>query len=72
MSLTQILDELPKLSFAERWELVDRAMELGDSALSVEEEALLNERMDDFEKSPGSGLALDELKPRLAQHIGKE
>ena len=39
MSLTEILEEIPKLSFAERQELVRRAIELEDEEITPEEKA---------------------------------
>ena len=51
MSLTEILAEIPKLSFAERQELVRRAIEVEDHDLTVEERAVLDERLEDFRRN---------------------
>jgi hypothetical protein len=72
MSLTEILAEIPKLSFAERQELVRRAIEVEDDELAPEEKAILAERLEDFRRDPNSGIpakqlktsVLDRLKPR--------
>ena len=72
MSLTEILAEIPKLSFAERQELVRRAIEVEDDELTPEEKAILAERLEDFRRDPNSGIpaehlktsVLDRLKPR--------
>ena len=48
MSLTEILAEIPKLSFAERQELVRHAIEVEEQDLTPEEKAILDERLDDF------------------------
>lgn len=48
MSLTEILAEIPKLSFAERQELVRHAIEVEDHDLTAEEKAILDKRLEDF------------------------
>ena len=55
MSLTEILAEIPKLSFAERQELVRRAIEVEDGELTTEEKVILAERLEDFRRNPNSG-----------------
>ena len=55
MSFAEILDEIPRLSFAERQELVRRAIALDDSELTAEENALLDARMEDFRRNPDAG-----------------
>jgi hypothetical protein len=55
MSLIEILAEIPKLSFAERQELVRRAIEVEDDELAPEEKAILAERLEDFRRNPNSG-----------------
>ena len=52
MSLTEILAEIPKLSFAERQELVRRAIEVEEHDLTAEEKAILDERLEDFRQNP--------------------
>jgi hypothetical protein len=56
MSLTEILAEIPKLSFAEREQVVRRAIEVEDHDLTPEEKQILNERLADFQKNPNAGL----------------
>jgi hypothetical protein len=69
MSLTEILEEIPKLSFAERQELVRCAIEVEDGELTAEEKAILAERIEDFRLHPNSGTPAEQLKgevlPRL-------
>jgi hypothetical protein len=48
MSFAEILDEIPRLSFAERQELVRRAVALNDSEMTAEENTLLDARTEDF------------------------
>ena len=52
MSLTEILAEIPKLSFAERQELVRHAIEVEEHDLTVEEKTILNRRLEDFRRNP--------------------
>lgn len=60
MSFAEILDEIPRLSFAERQKLVRRAIALDDSELTAEENALLDARMEDFRCNPDSGIPPEE------------
>lgn len=55
MSLTEILAEIPKLSFAERQQLIRRTIEFEDDELIPEEKALLDQRLKDFRRNPESG-----------------
>ena len=69
MSLTEILAEIPKLSFAERQELVRRAIEVEDHDLTSEEKAILNERLEDFRRNPNSGTPAEQLKGEVLQRL---
>jgi putative addiction module component (TIGR02574 family) len=62
VSLTEILAEIPKLSFAERQELVRRAIEVEDQDLTAEEKTILNQRLADFRLNPDSGIPAEQLK----------
>jgi putative addiction module component (TIGR02574 family) len=67
MSLTEILAEIPKLSFAERQELVRRAIAVEDEELTPEEKAILDERLKDFRRNPNSGITAEELKGEVSR-----
>jgi putative addiction module component (TIGR02574 family) len=69
MSLTEILAEIPKLSFAERQELVRRAIEIEDQGLTPEEKAILDERLEDFHGNPDSGIPTEQLKTTVLQRL---
>jgi len=69
MSLTEILAEIPKLSFAERQEIIRRTIEVEDAELTAEEKALLGERLDDFRRNPISGVAADQLKSEVSRRL---
>ena len=69
MSLTEILAEIPKLSFAERQELISRALSVEDEELTPEENAILDERLADFRRNPESGVPAEELKPSVLSRI---
>ena len=67
MSLTEILAEIPKLSFAERQELVRRAIELEDGDLSPAEKVVLDERLEDFRRNSNSGVSANQLKGEVSR-----
>jgi len=69
MSLTEILAEIPKLSFAERQELVRRAIEVEEHDLTAEEKAILDERLEDFRQNPNSGIAAKQLKGEVSRRL---
>jgi len=69
MSLTEILAEIPKLSFAERQELVRRAIEVEDHDLTTEERAILDERLTDFRVNPSSGIPAEQLKDEVLRRL---
>ena len=69
MSLNEILAEIPKLSFAERQELVRRAIAIEDDELTPEENAILDQRLADFQRSPRSGVAANELKSSVLKRL---
>ena len=48
--------KFPRLSVAERQELVRRAIALDDSELTAEENALPDARMEDFRRNPDAGI----------------
>ncbi len=69
MNLTEILAEIPKLSFAERQELVRRAISVEDDDLTPEENAILDQRLEDFQRNPTSGVAAEDLKGAVLKRI---
>jgi putative addiction module component (TIGR02574 family) len=69
VSLTEILAEIPKLSFAERQELVRRAIEVEDQDLTAEEKTILDQRLADFRRTPDSGIPADQLKDEVLRRL---
>jgi putative addiction module component (TIGR02574 family) len=69
MSLTEILAEIPKLSFAERQELVRHAIAVEDHDLTTEEKAVLDERLEDFRRNPNSGISAEQLKGEVSRRL---
>ncbi len=69
MSLTEILAAIPQLSFAERQQLVRRAIEVEDEELPPEEQAILDQRLKDFRPEETSGINADELKESVMQRL---
>ena len=69
MSLNEILAEIPKLSFAERQELVRRAIEVEDDELSADERLILEKRLEDFRRDPNSGIPAEQLKDEVSRQL---
>jgi putative addiction module component (TIGR02574 family) len=69
MSLTEILAAIPKLSFAERQELVRRAIEVEDDELTADEKLILKKRLEDFRRDPNSGIPAEQLKSEVLQRL---
>jgi putative addiction module component (TIGR02574 family) len=69
MSFAEILAEIPKLSFAERQELVRHAIETDDVELTRQEHAILDARMDDFRENPEGGIPLEQLKDAIRERL---
>jgi putative addiction module component (TIGR02574 family) len=69
MSLTEILAEIPKLSFAERQELVCRAIAIEDEEITSEEKAILDDRLEDFRRDPNSGIPAEQLKTSVLDRL---
>ncbi len=69
MSLTEILAEIPKLSFAQRQEIIRRTLEVEDGDLTAEEKAILDERLDDFRRKPNSGIPAEQLREEVSRRL---
>jgi hypothetical protein len=69
MSLTEILAAIPQLSFAERQQLVRRAIEVEDEELTPAEQAILDQRLKDFRPEGESEINADELKESVMQRL---
>ena len=69
MSLTEILAEIPKLSFTERQELVRCAIEFEDQELTAEEKLILEKRLEHFRRNPNSGTPAEQLKSEVLQRL---
>lgn len=69
MSLTEILAAIPKLSFAERQQLIRRTIELEDDELTTEEKAILDQRLEDFRRNPKAGTPAEQLKGEVLQRL---
>lgn len=71
MSFTEVLQELPALSFEQRQLLVRRALELDDPPLQETDEALVESRLAALRENPTSALSLEEIKSRLRSRYSK-
>jgi len=65
MTITQILDQLPRFTFEERQLLIRRAIELDDPPLSEADELLIQARLADHHANPDSSMPLEDVKARL-------
>jgi putative addiction module component (TIGR02574 family) len=72
MSFAEILDEIPNLSFAQRQELVRRALAPDEKGLTPDEDALLDARMEDFRRDPEAGIPLEQLRQRIAGRLSRQ
>jgi hypothetical protein len=59
MSLAEIIAELPRLSDEERWQVIERAMELED--FSEYELKLIDARIAEHNQDPGSSIPMEEM-----------
>ena len=71
MSFTEVLQELPALSFEQRQLIIRRAMELDDPPLSDADESLVESRLAALKDAPASVITLDEMKTRLRSRFTK-
>jgi hypothetical protein len=68
MSLNEIMEAIPRLSFAERQQLVRRAIE-ADEELTAREKAVLDKRLESFQPNPDDGLPGESLKRTVRQRL---
>ena len=68
VSLNEILEAIPKLSFAERQQLVRRAIEADDD-LTPREEAVLEARLKNFRADPRDGVSAESLKSVVRERL---
>jgi len=71
MSFAEILEEIPNLSFAQRQELVRRAIALDEDDLTPEENEMLDARMEDFRRNPESGVPLEQLREHISGRLSR-
>ena len=78
MSKTEILEELPKLTSEERYEIRLKLAELDgdrwlddDDPLTDEQKALLETRLADIEQHPESSITWEEAKERIEARFAK-
>ena len=69
MSLSEVLEALPTLTFEERQILMRRMIELEDPPLSEADEALVESRLAAHREDPTSSLLLETLKERLRSRM---
>jgi hypothetical protein len=65
MSFIEVIEELPRMTTAERQQLIRKALELDDAPLSPGDEALVESRLAGHRADPDSSVPLNEMKKRL-------
>jgi putative addiction module component (TIGR02574 family) len=65
MSATEIINELPRLTEAERRSVLDKLLELEDLPLSEADLALVESRLAAHRANPESSVSLEEFKRRV-------
>lgn len=77
MTKLEILEELPKLSPEDRFEIRLKIAELeddewldGDDPLTPEQKAMLDKRIEDYEQNPDSAIPWDVVKSRILRRLG--
>jgi len=71
MSFTEVLQELPLLTFEQRQLVIRSALELDDPPLSEADELLVDSRLSALRENPSSALSLEEIKSRLRSRFDK-
>lgn len=78
MSKTEILEELPKLTSQERYEIRLKLAELDgdvwlddDDPLNDGQKALIESRIEAHEKNPETAIPWEEVKARLNRRLGE-
>jgi hypothetical protein len=65
VSFTEVLEGLPTLTLEQRQLLIRRALELDESSLAPQDEALVEERLAKHRQNPEAAVALETMKARL-------
>ena len=78
MSKAEILEQLPKLTSAERFEIRVKLAELDgerwlddDAPLTGDQKALLEARLADMDQHPEASIPWDEARKRIETRLGK-
>lgn len=75
MSKSDILEQLPKLGWGDRHEILERIWEMEEAdllrgaQLEVEEKALLDREFEEYHANPNAGSDWKDVEPRLRQQI---
>jgi putative addiction module component (TIGR02574 family) len=71
MSKAEILEQIAKLTPAERDEIRRKLDEIDEDALTAEEWELIDKRIAEHDANPESAIPWDEFKARLDQKFGR-
>ena len=67
MTLAEMLNELPNLTFMERQELMAALIQLDPPPVSEDERVILEARLKYAEENPGREIPFEELEARLVE-----
>ena len=65
MSLTEILENLETLTSDQRELVIQRALELDEATLTPDESKMIDERLSEHDRDPGSAVPLEDVMKRL-------
>ncbi|HXC99241.1 MAG TPA: hypothetical protein VN048_07860 [Verrucomicrobiae bacterium] len=71
MSFTEVLEGLPTLTLEQRQLLIRRALELDESSLAPQDDALVEERLAKHRQNPETAVPLETMKAQLRSHTPK-
>ena len=69
MSFTDVLKELPALTFEQRQMVIRKALEVDETPLSPREESIVDERLEKLRKDPDSAVSMDDMNARLRRRF---
>jgi hypothetical protein len=69
MSFTEVLEELPALTFEQRQMVIRKALEVDETPLSPREQSIVDERLEKLRKDPESAVSMDDMNARLRRRF---
>lgn len=69
MSFTEVLEELPTLTFEQRQIVIRKALEVDEAPLGPREESLVDERLEKLRKDPDFAVSMNDMNARLRRRV---